>query len=76
MKKKLTVELDEEVYQRLLSQCGGDEEAVKSLIAKTLETRLGDSPGGDTKKDSQGLEDYLKKGSSGNRRYGIKGQGW
>lgn len=76
MQKKLTINLDEKVYQRLLAHCQGDEHALQEYVVKILETHKL-KPEQDTTVDkNKGLEDYLKKGSAGTRSYGIKGQGW
>ncbi len=71
MKKKLSIELSQDVYDRLLSRFQGSEEALISFATEFLETQA--------KKESddlKGLEDYLKSGDAGSRQYGIKGQGW
>lgn len=76
MQKKLTLNLNEKVYQRLLAHCQGDENALQKYVAHILETHKPES-GQDAVEDiNKGLEDYLKKGSAGTRSYGIKGQGW
>ena len=77
MKKKLTINLDEKVYQRLLERFKGDENALQEYAAKVLENQnhdFGDESESD--KIKKGLQDYLNKGSAGTRSYGIKGQGW
>lgn len=77
MKKKLTLDLDEKVYQRLLEQFQGDENALQEYAARVLENhehKFDNEPEPD--KIKKGLEDYLNKGSAGTRSYGIKGQGW
>ncbi len=77
MKKKLSIDLDEKIYQRLLEQFQGDENALREYAARILENHnhdFGDAPESD--KIKKGLEDYLNKGSAGTRSYGIKGQGW
>jgi hypothetical protein len=76
MQKKITLNLDEKVYQRLLAHCQGDENALQEYVAKILETHKPDSEQGAAGDINKGLEDYLKKGSTGTRSYGIKGQGW
>jgi hypothetical protein len=77
MKKKLTLNLDEKAYQRLLKKFQGDEKALQEYVNKVLENldpEFENKPEeGEIKK---GLEDYLNKGSAGTRSYGIKGQGW
>jgi len=74
MQKKLTINLDEKIYQRLLNHCQGDENALQEYVAKILETHKPDSE--QDADINKGLEDYLKKGNAGTRSYGIKGQGW
>ena len=77
MKKKLTINLDEKVYQRLLERFKGDENALQEYAARVLENHnhdLGEESEPD--KIEKGLQDYLNKGSAGTRSYGIKGQGW
>lgn len=77
MAKKLTINLDEKVYQHLLERFQGDENALKEYAAKILENQSQDGEKEDTSdKTQKGLEDYLKKGTTGSRSYGIKGQGW
>ena len=77
MKKKLTLDLDKKVYQRLLEHFQGDENALQEYAARVLENHnhdFEDESGSD--KIKKGLQDYLNKGSAGTRSYGIKGQGW
>ena len=80
MKKELKIELDDELYQRLLNQCGGDEEVVIRFIievlSKTVETDP--IPSAPSNLDASGLQDYLHSSQPGSRRqgYGAKGQGW
>jgi hypothetical protein len=76
MQKKLTLNLDENVYQRLLDHCRGDENALQEYAAQILKTHKPDSGEEAVEDINKGLEDYLKKGSAGTRSYGIKGQGW
>jgi macrodomain Ter protein organizer (MatP/YcbG family) len=77
MKKKLTIDLDEKIYQQLLKKFQGDEIALKEYAARVLENQTRDSgEEATTDEVKKGLEDYLNKGSSGTRSYGIKGQGW
>lgn len=77
MQRKLTLILDEKIYQRLLQRFSEDENALREYAAKILEKESRDSAQ-DTESDEtrKGLEDYLKKGTPGTRSYGIKGQGW
>ncbi|GJL79950.1 MAG: hypothetical protein NPINA01_29390 [Nitrospinaceae bacterium] len=77
MPKKLILDLDEKVYQRLLTHCQGDENALKEYAAEILAKHSQeDEKDAESDKTKKGLEDYLKKGTSGSRSYGIKGQGW
>jgi hypothetical protein len=77
MKNKLTLELDEKVYQQLLKRFQGDENALKEYAVRVLENHDHDSEDEATSDEiKKGLEDYLNKGNSGTRSYGIKGQGW
>ena len=77
MKKKLTIDLDEKVYQHLLKRFQGDENALKEYVARVLENQNQDSEEEATSDEiKKGLADYLNKGSAGTRSYGIKGQGW
>ncbi len=77
MKKKLTIDVDEKVYQQLLKRFQGDENALKEYAARVLENQNQDSEEEATSDEiKKGLEDYLNKGSAGTRSYGIKGQGW
>ena len=70
MKKKLSIELSQDVYDRLLSRFQGSENDLIAFVAQFLETQA------NNKDDLKGLEDYLKSGQAGSRQYGIKGQGW
>ena len=77
MKMKLTLDLDEKVYQRLLKHFKGDENALKEHATKVLENhKPGFEDEAEADKIKKGLEDYLNKGSAGTRSFGIKGQGW
>jgi len=77
MKKKLTIDLDEKVYQQLLKHFKGDENALKEHAARILENQNLDLENkSESDEIKKGLEDYLNKGNAGTRSYGIKGQGW
>ena len=71
MKKKLAIELSQEVYDRLLARFQGSEDALITYVEQYLE-----SESNKESNEIKGLEDYLKSGDSGSRQYGIKGQGW
>ncbi len=77
MKKKLTIDLYEKVYQQLLKHFKGDENALKEHAARILENQAHDFENkSESDEIKKGLEDYLNKGKAGTRSYGIKGQGW
>lgn len=78
MKKKLTIHLDEKVYQALQDKFQGDHEAIDRFAGKAVEEGLKNA--GEVKEEQDtspgDLNDYLKTGNSGSRNYGAKGQGW
>ncbi len=75
--KKLILNLDEATYERLLKHCQGDENALQEYVARILKSQTPEAEGSTPPEPSaEELEAYLKKGSSGTRSYGIKGQGW
>ncbi len=78
MKKKLTIHLDEKVYQALQVKFQGDKEAIDRFAGNAVEDGLKNS--GDAKEEPdtspEDLEKYLKTGNPGSRNYGAKGQGW
>ncbi len=82
MKNPLSIPLDPNLFDRLKAHCGEDEAAMQAFIVEAVEKALAGKKekSGETKSepspDKPDLEDYLKKGRSGSRSYGVKGQGW
>jgi len=72
MSKKVTLNIDPELYQQLEQRFKDDEQGLQQFIIEAIKKQLQDPP--PDKKDD--LESYLQKGSSGSRTYGVKGQGW
>jgi hypothetical protein len=72
MQKKVTLNIESDLYERLESHFKDDEQGMIQFINEAIRKQLPD-PSPNEKDD---LENYLKKGSSGSRTYGIKGQGW
>jgi formiminotetrahydrofolate cyclodeaminase len=70
MRRKLNIELEDEIFQKLHTLCKGDDEAIEKYIIQAK-----DAPS-DSSEKKESLEDYLNKGQSGSRNYGVKGQGW
>ena len=74
MPKKLTLNIEPDLYQRLENRFKEDEQGLNQFIIDAIRNQLSDParlPDGE-----DGLENYLQKGSSGSRTYGVKGQGW
>jgi hypothetical protein len=76
MNKKLTLELDQKLMDRIRAQCQGDEKAIREFIAQAIEHELDRISSNKSEPTPGDLEDYLKKGHTGSRTYGVKGQGW
>ena len=74
MPKKLTLNIEPDLYQRLENRFKEDEQGLNQFIIDAIRNQLSDPAQLPDEKD--GLENYLKKGSSGSRTYGVKGQGW
>ncbi len=74
MSKKITLHIDENLYQRLELIFEDDEQGLKNFIINALRNHLKTINSSPEKKND--LESYLKKGISGSRTYGVKGQGW
>ena len=74
MSKKITLDIDEKLYQRLELIFEDDEQGLKNFIINALRNHLKTINSSPEKKND--LESYLKKGISGSRTYGVKGQGW
>ncbi len=74
MSKKVTLNIDLDLYQILEQRFKGDEQGLNQFIVDAINDQLKVSNLSSKKEDD--LESYLQKGSSGSRTYGIKGQGW
>ena len=74
MPKRVTLNIEPELYQRLENRFKDDEQGLNQFIIGAIRNQLENpAPLPDEKND---LENYLQKGSSGSRTYGVKGQGW
>ena len=76
MKIKLNIELEDEIFQKLHTRCKGDDEAIKEDIIQAIKHHVSQEDPSDSSESKENLEDYLNKGQSGSRNYGVKGQGW
>ena len=74
MSKQLTLDIDRNLYQLLEQRFKDDDQALKKFIINAIRVQLKSTDSFSEKKDD--LESYLKKGLSGSRTYGVKGQGW
>ena len=74
MSKQLILDIDQNLYQLLEHMFKDDEQALKQFIIDAIRIQLKSTDSFSEKKDD--LEAYLKKGLSGSRTYGVKGQGW
>jgi len=74
MPKKVILNIESDLYQRLENRFKDDEQGLNQFILDAIRNQLSDPAPLPDGKD--GLESYLQKGSSGNRTYGVKGQGW
>lgn len=76
MRRKLNIELEDEIFQTLHTLCKGDDEAIKEYIIQAIKQHISQDGPSDSSENKENLEDYLNKGQSGSRNYGVKGQGW
>ena len=76
MFRKLQIELEDKVFYQLNELCKGDESAMQDFIVHMLKEKFDQSKDKISSQDKDSLENYLKKGQSGSRNYGVKGQGW
>jgi hypothetical protein len=74
MSNNITLNIEPDLYQHLKQRFKGDEQRLNQFIIDAIKNQLKASNLSPEKEDD--LESYLKKGSSGSRTYGIKGQGW
>jgi len=78
MKNKFTIILDDKVCGNLREIFKDDDEAIIKFVVQAINNELERCGGvqSSSRKNSEGLEDYLQSGDAGSRNYGIKGQGW
>ena len=76
MSQKVTLNIESELYQRLEAHFRDDDQGLNHFIIESIRKQLSDLPITQSQSKQDDLENYLKKGSSGSRTYGIKGQGW
>ena len=76
MKQNFNIEIEDEIFQKLHTLCKGDDEAIKEYIIQAIKHHVSQNDLSDSSEDKENLEDYLNKGKSGSRNYGVKGQGW
>ena len=74
MSKRVILNIEPDLYQRLENRFKEDEQGLNQFIIDAIRNQLSDPAQLPDEKD--GLETYLKKGASGSRTYGVKGQGW
>ncbi len=74
MSKKVTFSIDPDLYQLLEQRFKDDEQGLNQFIIDAIKNQLEASDPLPEQEDD--LQSYLKKGSTGSRTYGIKGQGW
>ena len=74
MSKKLVLNIYHDLYQQLEQRFKNDEQELNEFIIDAIKNQLKASDPVPNLKDE--LNNYLQKGSSGSRTYGIKGQGW
>jgi hypothetical protein len=76
MKRKLNIEIEDEIFQKLHILCKGDDNAVKEYIIQAIKHYVSKNNSSGQFENNESLEDYLNKGQSGSRTFGAKGQGW
>ena len=76
MKRNFNIELEDEIFQKIHTLCKGDDEAIQDYIINAIKHHVSQENLSDSSEDKESLEDYLNKGQSGSRNYGVKGQGW
>ena len=76
MFRKLQIEIKDELFDQLKEVCKDDERAMQDYIVHILQERFNQSKDNFVSGEKDSLENYLKNGQSGNRNYGVKGQGW
>ena len=73
MSKEIYLNIDHDLYQ-LLDNKFVDEQALKQFIIDAIRNQLKITDLLPEKNND--LKSYLKKGPSGSRTFGVKGQGW
>jgi hypothetical protein len=76
MKRKLNIEIEDEIFQKLHILCKGDDNVIKEYIIQAIKNHVSQKGPSGSSENNESLEDYLNKGQSGSRNYGAKGQGW
>ena len=76
MKRKLNIEIEDEIFQKLHIVCKGDDKAINEYIIQAIKHHVSHKDRSGSSENNETLEDYLNKGQSGSRNYGAKGQGW
>ena len=76
MKRKLNIEIEDEIFQKLHIVCKGDDNAIKEYIIQAIKHHVSQNKPSGSSEKNENLEDYLNKGQSASRNYGAKGQGW
>ena len=76
MRRKLNIEIEDEIFQKLHILCKGDDNAIKEYIIQAIKHYVSQNYTSGSSESNDSLEDYLNKGQSGSRNYGAKGQGW
>ena len=70
----MTLSIDPDLLKQLEQRFQGDEQGLNQFIIDAIKNQLKAS--GPSPEKVYDLENYLQKGSSGSRTYGVKGQGW
>ena len=74
MSKKMTLSIDPVLYKQLEQHFKDDEQGLNQFIIDAIKNQ---SKAANLFPEKEGdLKNYLQKGSSGSRTYGVKGQGW
>jgi hypothetical protein len=76
MKRKVNIEIEDEIFQKLQTLCKGDGNTIKEYIIQAIKNHISQNKPSGSSENNESLEDYLSKGKSGSRNYGAKGQGW
>lgn len=76
MKRNLNIEIEDDIFKKLHTLCKGDDEAIKEYIIQAIKNQISQYGLSEESASKENLEDYLNKGQSGSRNYGVKGQGW